>query len=510
MWGYHSNYMNLEVVWNALARSGFSYYFPKLSVLSRTHWSQSKKHICFFNERSIQDTLDAAIRDDDVILARSVPWNFYTLQPIHDSRCCIMDHLAYYGSVQVAEYLLSRKYKWSHEISGEAARKGHLPFLRFCVKHNLPMESAVYTSAKRGHVKCLKYSLKHCNSDSSFEFSFQYAAQEDHIECFKILHNHGCQWDDFSMLEAAKYKGKMCFEYAFDNGCPYTIKTLCLGYIQFKDLKYWNELKKNKPWNSDVCVVASEYGDFDLVKYLHKNGCSWDQRVPQYAVKNGHLEILQYCIQNGCKIKDDTWIEAAKRKDTIFLRYLCEYPGLTRNLFYSEKHKIMNSAAGSGNFEGLSYLYSIWERMFSDTFCAALSGRLDILQYVYERRGEWDPSTMFAIATNGNLPVLKYAYNNGCLWIRSFTRVAFEHQKRDMIEFAINHGCEWAKGTKGSCHKNLDLLKFVHNLGCPWYKEDLLEPCEDGRIDIITYALNHGFPSKWCSTSDCVGYVYKM
>ena len=36
-----------------------------------------------------------------------------------------------------------------------------------------------------------------------------------------------------------------------------------------------------------------------MLKYLHENGCPWDERVCEEAAKKGHLDVLKYVTENG-------------------------------------------------------------------------------------------------------------------------------------------------------------------------------------------------------------------
>jgi len=36
------------------------------------------------------------------------------------------------------------------------------------------------------------------------------------------------------------------------------------------------------------------------LKYLHENGCPWNEKCCSNASSNGHLECLKYLHENGC------------------------------------------------------------------------------------------------------------------------------------------------------------------------------------------------------------------
>ena len=37
-----------------------------------------------------------------------------------------------------------------------------------------------------------------------------------------------------------------------------------------------------------------------MLKYLHENGCPWDEGTCVAAAKGGHLDVLKYAHKNGC------------------------------------------------------------------------------------------------------------------------------------------------------------------------------------------------------------------
>jgi len=46
-----------------------------------------------------------------------------------------------------------------------------------------------------------------------------------------------------------------------------------------------------------ICINE---GHLEVLKYLHENGCPWDEEGCVYASRNGHIEVLKYLHENGC------------------------------------------------------------------------------------------------------------------------------------------------------------------------------------------------------------------
>ena len=49
-----------------------------------------------------------------------------------------------------------------------------------------------------------------------------------------------------------------------------------------------------------------------MLKYLHENGCPWDEETCAAAADNGHLDVLKYLHENGCPWDGRTWQNAAE------------------------------------------------------------------------------------------------------------------------------------------------------------------------------------------------------
>ena len=63
-------------------------------------------------------------------------------------------------------------------------------------------------------------------------------------------------------------------------------------------LKYLHE--NGCPWDEETCMQAAKGGHLDVLKYAHKNRCPWDERTCIYAAGGGHLKVLKYAHENGC------------------------------------------------------------------------------------------------------------------------------------------------------------------------------------------------------------------
>jgi len=66
------------------------------------------------------------------------------------------------------------------------------------------------------------------------------------------------------------------------------------------------------------------------LKYLHENGCPWDENCCEYVSKNGDLEILKYLHENEyplvrkncCKYASTMTLNISMKEDVLGMKLL--------------------------------------------------------------------------------------------------------------------------------------------------------------------------------------------
>jgi len=82
-----------------------------------------------------------------------------------------------------------------------------------------------------------------------------------------------CDWDSFTINQAALQGNLAMVKYCVENGCP------------MDEYACWN---------------AAEEGHLDVLKYLHENGCPWNTYACRIAHRNNHIDCLNYLIEQKC------------------------------------------------------------------------------------------------------------------------------------------------------------------------------------------------------------------
>ena len=47
-------------------------------------------------------------------------------------------------------------------------------------------------------------------------------------------------------------------------------------------------------------LYAAQQGQLPALKYLHENGCPWDEDTCYWAADREHWDCLQYAVDNKC------------------------------------------------------------------------------------------------------------------------------------------------------------------------------------------------------------------
>ena len=77
------------------------------------------------------------------------------------------------------------------------------------------------------------------------------------------------------------------------------------------DILKW--LKRNGcPWNEDTFTAAATHGNLENMKWLKKNGCHWKENTFYGAVENGNIENMAWLKENNCPCKGTTFYLAVK------------------------------------------------------------------------------------------------------------------------------------------------------------------------------------------------------
>jgi len=72
-------------------------------------------------------------------------------------------------------------------------------------------------------------------------------------------------------------------------------------------LKYLHE--NGCPWDEGATWAAAEKGHLESLKFLHENGCPWNEEATWAAGNGRHIQCLKYLHENGCPWSKSVSIE---------------------------------------------------------------------------------------------------------------------------------------------------------------------------------------------------------
>ncbi|CAL6314005.1 unnamed protein product [Bathycoccus prasinos] len=142
-----------------------------------------------------------------------------------------------------------KKCEWHVSTINEAARRGNLEMVKYCVANECPVdEGACGLAADGGHLEVLKYLREEAKApwdsgtaawaaenghlhileylverkyDEYDTLACERAAKSGHLDCLKYLHETAkAPWDSWAIREAHKKNKTECVQYLLDNNCP--------------------------------------------------------------------------------------------------------------------------------------------------------------------------------------------------------------------------------------------------------------------------------------------------
>ena len=127
-------------------------------------------------------------------------------------------------------------------------------------------------------------------------------------------------------------------------------------YVVFSDLECLKYLHENGcPWNEEVCCYATSGGHFEILNYLHAKGCPRDRNTCSSAARGGRFEILNYLHAKGCPTseaddEDDQDLEHSIKRQRMIdelgipNQIVITFDAHTRTIFYSPLQKQKNNS----------------------------------------------------------------------------------------------------------------------------------------------------------------------
>ena len=198
------------------------------------------------------------------------------------------------------------------------------------------------TAAKFGHLDILKWTqIKGCGCD--VYDCFRKAAFYGNLEIMQWIRdqfpNSSWDWDESASNNAAWGGSVSTLQWLMTNDCPWVESEICFyaamsGNEQmlvwlarigcgFDEWTFAGAAKRgrinilqslriaNVHGDEMACTFAAEGGYLDTLKWLREFETPWDVEVCNSAAENGYLNVLKWAFEEGCPFCPDTAYELA-------------------------------------------------------------------------------------------------------------------------------------------------------------------------------------------------------
>jgi hypothetical protein len=93
---------------------------------------------------------------------------------------------------------------------------------------------------------------------------------------------------------------------------PHVRRDVCALAADVGNLDVLKWARENDcPWDDETCANAAEGGHLEVLKWARENDCPWDELTCAHAAWKGHLEVLKWARENGCPSNELTCSSAA-------------------------------------------------------------------------------------------------------------------------------------------------------------------------------------------------------
>ncbi len=130
--------------------------------------------------------------------------------------------------------------------------------------------------------------------------SCSHAVIGGNIDMLMFVRSHGCEWNEETLELAAKVNQFNMVKFLKKNGFDID-RYISIRVAENGNVEIMNWLIENNYIIDDMaCESASDHGHLNMLKLLKKNNCYWDSDVCLSAATGGHLECFQWLVENGC------------------------------------------------------------------------------------------------------------------------------------------------------------------------------------------------------------------
>lgn len=240
---------------------------------------------------------------------------------------------------------------------------------------------------------------------------------------------------------------------------------------------------------------AARQGRLGLLKWLQKNGYSYDANAYYLAAKGNHLKVLEWLDENRYPtdgvILD--FVPASFEILVCFLRKESVWKGdydnynVRKRIIETYHTELITWAASKntlplyirndldsflGKTKSLAELKSIKNNGYIISSSVADSivtrGKIDLLEWLVEEKYRLTVSIFNSAVLGGNLETLKWLRKNKCPWDNRACAYAASVGHLEIVKWLRSENCPWtARTLKDSRISHPEIFKWAIENGCP-------------------------------------------
>lgn len=350
-------------------------------------------------------------------------------------------------------------------------------------------------------------------------------------------------------------------DWLYNQPCPKTTSNLALTCKFFSSPNSITTVKTNLTCEtvnyfkknfhlipSKQAKIAAAVGNIELLKDA-LNGRSFKfEKIYEKAAANGHVDVLKWCFErdNYAVTHKKYLLPRRAFKKAIRNNQFCVFDWAKEKDLAYYIEDVTWWSAKYGNFEMVKYF-----NVVNEWICrgAARSGRLDILQWAFEKEPKYldVPEIQYDAASYGNLHILQWFFDTGAVVeFETITVAALETGDMNILRFVIQHGADapaehwiekaieagqfemvkwllsnfelsltrptyWISAVN---HENLEMLNLLYEHKVPFPSNDVPFPSNDalcfdaatheGNFEILEWLVDHGLSTDRI----CLGAIF--
>jgi hypothetical protein len=369
-------------------------------------------------------------------------FNFADFICVTDSNICI--YAAKTGDLKILAWALTNGCDLHVDAFDAAAESGHVETVKWLKEHNCPWKASIWASAARSKNSSTFTWLQNNFPDQGLNCkNCQLAAAKfGNLELLRILKKD--QNSSRKLMSAAVLGGNSeTIEWLrpFNTFTIQVIDTACL----VGNLKIVKE--ECSEFYPSYCASAARNGHFELLQWLHANGCPWNESATAAAAKGGHFEILKWLVHNGCPMQNTITSSAAVMSGRLEILIWLHNNGCPKS-----QRDCIYIAAEYGHLHILEWLWNhygkIWNRTITTNVMnyAAKRGDLEMLRWGKKNFLSCTKYVYEEAALNGQLEAIKWLQRNRYPHNNDLSTMAAEHGHIRLLRWLMENGHTCSRG----------------------------------------------------------------